>query len=65
MYQKIGVKRLGKKWVAFHYVIITLFIVLTCVFLFVNNLQVHSFMLLNVTPIALVHSFYISHLLFP
>ena len=54
MNQMISVKKFGKKWVVFHYGFITIWMVLACIFFFVDNVAVHSFMLLYVSPVAMI-----------
>ena len=54
MYQKISVKRLGKPWIIFNYAFLAVWTLMTCIFLFVGNINVHSFMLFYVSPVAMV-----------
>ncbi len=53
MFGKFGVKRLGKNWVIFNYVFLTIWFVLACVFFFVDEPIIHNFMLTIVSPIAM------------
>lgn len=54
MNQKISVKKLGKNWVILNYVVLTILIVLASIYFFIDNTEVHSFMLLYVSPIAML-----------
>lgn len=53
MFGKIGVKRLGKKWVIFNYLFLAIWALLMCAFFFIDEPTFHNFMLMRVSPIAM------------
>lgn len=54
MFGQVSVKRLGKKWVVFNYVFLAIILVLASVYFFVDEPVIHHFMLMVVSPIAMV-----------
>ena len=53
MFGKVGVKRLGKRWVVFNYVFLVIWLALASVYFFVDEPAIHNFMLMIVSPIAM------------